>query len=100
MPASGEIAVRFGDIEDAAARVRSTSANIDTLLADLKTMLRPITELWTGEASTNYQYQQHLWDLAAEDLHAVLLRVAAVLETSHSSYVEAEGALDHLWNGA
>ncbi len=94
---SGEITVSFGDVEDAAAKVRSTGASIDLLLADLRSMLRPITAEWTGAAAMNYQYQQHIWDLAAEDLHSVLLRIAAVLETTHGSYVEAEATLRSLW---
>ena len=97
MVASGEISVVFGEVEDAAARVRSVSANIDMLLSDLRGMLRPLAAEWTGAAAVNYQYQQHVWDLAAEDLHGVLLRIAAVLETSHGTYVDAESQLSHLW---
>lgn len=97
MAVSGEINVHFDDVEGAAVAVRSVSANIDTLLADLRTMLRPITVEWTGAAAIAYQYQQHVWDLAAEDLHATLLRIAGVLATSHGSYVDAESALQNLW---
>jgi ESAT-6 family protein len=96
--ASGEISVRFADIEDAAANVRRTGANIDTLLSDLQAMLRPVVAEWTGIASTNYQYQQHVWSTAAQDLHAVLLQIAAALENSHLSYTEAEGKLHQLWS--
>jgi len=95
--ASGEISVVFGDVEDAAARVRSVSANIDTLLNDLRALLRPLIEEWTGAAATNYQYQQHVWDLAAEDLHGVMLRIAAALENSHGTYVDADSQLRNLW---
>jgi WXG100 family type VII secretion target len=98
--ASGEISVRFADIEEAAANVRRTGANIDMLLSDLQAMLRPIVAEWTGVASTNYQYQQHMWHNAAEDLHAVLLQIAGALENSHVSYTQAEGALHQLWSDA
>ena len=100
MVVSGEINVVFGDVEDAAARVRRVGASIDTLLADLRTMLRPITAEWTGAAAMNYQYQQHVWDLAAEDLHGTLLRIAAVLESSHGSYVDADAQLRNLWGNS
>ena len=100
MVVNGEINVVFGDVEDAAARVRAIGANIDMLLADLRTMLRPITAEWTGAAAMAYQYQQHVWDLASEDLHSVLLRIAAVLENSHGSYVDAESQLRNLWGDA
>ena len=99
MAVSGEINVQFGDVEDAAVVVRNVGAHIDTLLADLRTMLRPITAEWTGAAAVNYQYQQHVWDLAAEDLHGTLLRIANVLEGSHGSYVDAESTLRNLWGG-
>jgi len=95
--ASGEISVAFGDVEEAAARVRSVGANIDMLLTDLRAMLRPLADEWTGAAAANYQYQRHVWDLASEDLHGVLLRIAAVLENSHGAYVDAESQLRNLW---
>jgi|SRR5579862_1276857 early secretory antigenic target protein ESAT-6 len=95
--ASGEISVQFADIEEAAATVRRTAANVDLLLSDLRTMLRPIAAEWTGAASSNYQYQQHIWDLAAQDLHAVLLQIAAALENSHASYTDTETSLHQLW---
>ncbi len=97
MAVSGEINVHFDDVEGAAVAVRGVGANIDGLLADLRTMLRPITTEWTGAASIAYQYQQHVWDLAAEDLHATLLRIADVLANSHGSYVDAESTLRNLW---
>ena len=100
MVVSGEITVVFGEVEDAAAKVRSTSANIDMLLNDLRTMLRPLIADWSGAAAANYQYQQHLWDTASEDLHSVLLRIATVLEASHGSYAEAESELRNLWGNA
>jgi early secretory antigenic target protein ESAT-6 len=94
---NGEITVTFGDVEDAAARVRGAAANVDMLLDDLRHMLRPLVSDWTGAAAANYQYQQHIWDVASEDLHSVLLRIAVELETSHGSYVEAETELRNLW---
>ncbi len=97
MVANGEITVTFGDVEDAAVRVRAVGGNIDMLLADLRTFLRPLAAEWGGAAAENYQYQQHMWDLAAEDLHTVLLRIASALETTHGSYVEAEDELRSLW---
>ncbi len=97
--ANGEITVTFDEIEGAAAAVRAVAANIDTLLADLRTMLRPLVAEWAGAAAMNYQYQQHVWDLAAEDLHVVLLRIAAVLDDSHGSYTVAESQLRNLWSG-
>ncbi len=100
MVANGEISVVFGDVEDAAARVRSVGANIDMLLNDLRAMLRPMTAEWTGAAAMNYQYQQHVWDSAAQDLHGVLLRIAAVLDASHGGYVDAESQLRNLWAGS
>jgi WXG100 family type VII secretion target len=95
--ASGEISVVFGDVEDAATKVRSVSANIDTLLADLRSMLRPLAAEWTGAAAINYQFQQHVWDTSAQDLHGVLLRIASVLAASHTAYVDAEAQLRNLW---
>ena len=100
MVVSGEITVAFDDIEGAAAAVRAVAANVDTLLADLRTMLQPLVAEWDGAAALNYQYQQHVWDASAEDLHGVLLRIAAVLENSHGSYTDAESALRNMWSGA
>jgi ESAT-6 family protein len=97
---NGEITVAFDDIEGAAAAVRAVAGNVDTLLADLRIMLRPLAAEWDGAAALNYQYQQQVWDSSAEDLHGVLLRIAAVLENSHGSYTGAESDLRNLWSGA
>lgn len=97
--ANGEITVTFDEIEGAAAAVRRVAANIDMLLTDLVVMLRPLVAEWTGSAAMNYQYQQHVWDLAAADLHGVLLRIAAVLDDSYGSYTDAESELRNLWSG-
>lgn len=78
-------------------KVRSVGANIETLLADLRTVLRPLAAEWTGAAAENYQSQQALWDSAAQDLHAVLLRIASALDTSHTAYVDTESQLHSLW---
>lgn len=99
MGVGGEITVTFDDIEGAAAAVRGVAANIELLLADLRTMLRPLVAEWSGAAAVNYQYQQHVWDAAAEDLHGVLLRIAAVLQNSHGSYTDAESELRNMWSG-
>ena len=100
MAANGEISVRFADIEEAAATVRRTAANVDILLSDLRIMLRPITAEWTGGASSNYQYQQRAWDQAAQDLHSVMLQIASALENSHASYTETETSLHQLWGNS
>jgi len=97
---NGEITVAFDDIEGAAAAVRAVAGNVDTLLADLRIMLRPLAAEWDGAAALNYQYQQRVWDSSAEDLHGVLLRIAAVLENSHGSYTSADSDLRNLWSGA
>jgi early secretory antigenic target protein ESAT-6 len=95
--ASGEISVKFADIEDAGARVRAVAAAIEQLLGDLAVTLRPIAAEWTGEAAANYQYEQHQWQTAADDLHTVLLQIATVLDTSHITYHQAETDLHRLW---
>jgi WXG100 family type VII secretion target len=62
-------------------------------------MLQPLVAEWAGAAAANYQYQQRAWDAAAEDLHGVLLRIAAVLQNSHGSYTDAESELRNMWSG-
>lgn len=99
MVGSGDIAVTFDDIEGAAAAVRAVAGNIDTLLADLRIMLRPLVAEWDGAAAINYQYQQHVWDGATEDLHGVLLRIADTLTKSHGAYIGAESEAHNMWGG-
>ena len=95
--ANGEISVVFGDVEDMAGRVRQACTNIDMQLSDLKTMLGPIVEAWTGAAATAYQVRQNAWNNAAADLHAVLIQIASVLQNSHGAYVETESSVQQLW---
>lgn len=95
---SGEIALKFDDVQDAAASVRSVAAHIYEQLDELQDSINPVVAEWTGAAASSYQYQQARWNSASSDLHSLLLQIANQLETTHTSYTTTENSMRDLWS--
>ncbi|MDO5077056.1 WXG100 family type VII secretion target [Corynebacterium sp.] len=69
----------FGEIQNAAADIQTTSASIDTILNDLKRQLEPMVETWEGESALAYQAAQAQWDNAAAELNSILATIASAV---------------------
>jgi ESAT-6 family protein len=93
----GGILVQFAAIAEASQNVNRTYNNLDQKLNDLRQMLAPITQTWTGKAAENYQEKQRAWDQAQQDLGMVLQSIAKVLEAAHDSYNQTEQANASSW---
>ena len=95
---SGEIALKFDVVEEAAATVRTVAANIYEQLDELQTAVNRVAASWTGSAASTYHYQQALWSSASSDLHQLLLQIASQLEATHSSFTTTENSMRDLWS--
>lgn len=71
-----QIKYDFGAISTTSADIQSTAARINTMLADLKSLIQPMVSTWEGESATAYAQAQAKWDEAAEDLNVVLGTIA------------------------
>ncbi|HEY3871130.1 MAG TPA: WXG100 family type VII secretion target [Actinocrinis sp.] len=95
---SGEVALKFDDVQDAAASVRSVAANIYEQLDELQTAVNRVAAEWSGSAASNYHYQQARWSSASSDLHSLLLQIASQLEATHGSFTTTESSMRDLWS--
>ncbi|GAB3942378.1 WXG100 family type VII secretion target [Corynebacterium tapiri] len=79
------IKYQFGEIDNAAADIRSTSARIGSELEDLKRQLQPMISTWEGESSTAYQAAQAQWDSAALELNTILSTISDTLAEGNNT---------------
>lgn len=73
------IKYEFGAIAAASQDINSTSARTNGLLADLKSVIVPMTSTWEGDSSAAYQEAQAKWDNASEELNVVLATIASTV---------------------
>ena len=94
---SGEMLVTFGALANAAQSISSTHASLNQKLDDLHSLLTPIVNDWTGQASENYQVQQQKWNQAQTDLNTVLQSIGSAVEAAHDAYTQTENANAQSW---
>ena len=75
----GTILLTVGEIQSARESITATWTNISQELEELKSYLKPIVEIWTGDASMAYQDLQAQWDQSAHDLNQVLNQIGVAL---------------------
>lgn len=91
------VLVTFEAIANAQSSVAKTAATMDQKLQDLKSMLQPLVQSWTGAASDLYQSKQAQWDNSQRDLNQVLQQISKVLGVAHESYTQAESSNAKTW---
>ena len=94
---SSEIKVTFSALATAQSDIVSTTARINSQLADLKQFLAPMAATWHGASAEAYQVQQRKWDAAAEDLTIVLGKVGAAVGAGNEAYQHAENTVAKSW---
>ncbi|MCK2237578.1 MULTISPECIES: WXG100 family type VII secretion target [unclassified Crossiella] len=94
---SGEIEVSFEQLGNTAEKVRSTTAELERLLGDLKANLAPTAASWSGKAAEAWQGHQQRWDSSYEDLKGVLGQIGRALESANQNYQDAESRNVKRW---
>ncbi|MDD7582538.1 WXG100 family type VII secretion target [Corynebacterium sp. 32222D000AT] len=79
------IKYEFGAIEAAAADINSTSARINGLLDELKSIIEPMAATWEGESAAAYQQAQRKWDNAALELNQVLMTISRTVSEGNDA---------------
>lgn len=79
------IKYEFGAIEAAAADINSTSARINGLLDELKSIIDPMAATWEGESAAAYQQAQRKWDNAALELNQVLMTISRTVSEGNDA---------------
>ncbi|GGC64947.1 WXG100 family type VII secretion target [Hoyosella rhizosphaerae] len=93
------IKYNFGQIEALRADLASSTAAMNSNLADLKSFLAPLVSDWTGGAAEAYQVQQRRWDEAAQGLNQVLESIGRAVGTGNEQMADAERAAMNQWAG-
>lgn len=91
------IKYEFGQLAGAAEDLRTSVAQINRMLDDLKSGLQPMVETWTGDAAEAYKAHQREWDTAAEDLNTILNNVAAAVDGGNSRMQQVNNAAAQSW---
>lgn len=97
MSYGGELLVHAETLSSASENVASAHSELNTKLHDLRTLLHPLTQTWTGQAAADYQARQRQWDQAQADLNEVLQQIGKVLEIAQQQYGDAERANIDVW---
>ena len=87
----------FGELSGLAARIDTTTKNIQS---DLDTLTDSITKLageWEGAAADGFQEKIHQWRTAADDLRIALRRLGSIVHTSHGNYQNALSTNLSMW---
>ena len=97
MSYGGELLVHAETLSSASQNVASAYNELNSKLHDLRTLLQPLTQTWTGQAAADYQVRQRQWDQAQADLNEVLQQIGKVLEVAQQQYGDAERANIDVW---
>ena len=97
MSYGGELLVHAETLSSASRNVAAAHNDLNSKLHDLRTLLHPLTQTWTGQAAADYQARQRQWDQAQADLNEVLQQIGKVLEVAQQQYGDAERANIDVW---
>ena len=97
MSYGGELLVHAETLSSASQNVTSAYNELNSKLHDLRTLLQPLTQTWSGQAAADYQARQREWDQAQADLNEVLQQIGKVLEVAQHQYGDAERANIDVW---
>lgn len=94
---SDQIKVTFGAIDQLGTTIDSQVRQIETQLDDLRQGIQKLAGEWTGGSSDAFQGIQNSWNQSAEDLKAVLNRIAVAVHAAHDSYQQTEQKNTSVW---
>jgi early secretory antigenic target protein ESAT-6 len=97
MSYGGELLVHAETLSSASQNVAAAHNELNSKLHDLRTLLQPLTQTWSGQAAADYQERQRQWDQAQADLNEVLQQIGKVLEVAQQQYGDAERANIDVW---
>ena len=92
-----QIKYDFGQISNTASDMRSSAARINGQLAELRDMIKPMTDTWEGTAAEIYRAHQAKWDQAAEDLNLILNQIADTVEEGNNQMMAVNTAAANSW---
>ena len=98
MPAGDSIKVDFGAISNLASQIDSQVHQIESQLEQLRSGIQKLALEWEGGANEAFTAVQQNWNNSANDLTAVLNRIATAVHTAHDSYHQTEQSNTSVWS--
>jgi WXG100 family type VII secretion target len=96
MPADN-IKVDFGAISNLAGQINSQVSQIEGQLEQLRAGINKLALEWEGGAQDAFHAVQQNWNNSADDLTAVLNRIATAVHAAHDSYRQTETSNTNVW---
>lgn len=93
------IAVNHGQLDAAAAQVRSTWARLESQFNELQSLVARLDSGWSGDDHAAYQAYQKKWSDGARDLNQALPEMGKGMVTANDNYRSATQANVRSWQG-
>jgi len=92
-----QIKVDFGAISTLAGGIDTQVHNIEGQLEQLRAGIQKLATEWVGGANDAFAAVQRNWNNSADDLTAVLNRIATAVHAAHDSYRQTETSNTNVW---
>ncbi len=92
-----QIKVDFGAISTLAGGIDTQVRNIEGQLEQLRAGIQKLAVEWKGGAQDAFHAVQTNWNNSADDLTAVLNRIATAVHAAHDSYRQTETSNTNVW---
>jgi WXG100 family type VII secretion target len=93
------IRMNFATTANAAASISNCKSVMDNEVADLRSRLGALREVWEGQARLEYDKAMTTWDNASQELNAVLLRTSQAVDECTTIMATSEGNVAGMWGG-
>lgn len=88
----------FDEIEySVRQQIHSTSAHLNTALADLRSQIAPLQAIWTRQAAEAYRAEQAKWDQAAHALNDILVTLGNAVRDGAGDVADSDTRAAGVW---
>ncbi|MFI0468845.1 WXG100 family type VII secretion target [Saccharopolyspora sp. 5N102] len=85
-----EIAVNFGELQQAADDLQTAAQKIQSELDELEGKIQKLVNTWEGEAVTAYQEAQKSWDDEAARMQQTAAQMGVAVNAANDSFQAGE----------
>jgi WXG100 family type VII secretion target len=78
-------------------QIHTTSAQLNTALADLRSQISPLQATWTRQAAEAYRAEQTKWDQAAHALNEILITLGNAVRDGAGDVADSDVRAAGAW---
>ncbi len=94
----GEMRYNFSSLDGLAGSIDGRVSAINGIVEDLRSQITNLTATYEGQANEGFQMTRNKWNTAANDLNAVLARIATAVKTTRDDSHATEMKNAGRWN--